>query len=292
MSKIEKRQLRLTQQQSIEAAKRAREKAARRAEKAMARQQQIEAQAPDMGDGIERTGPVDCACLIHSNGYTWDYVEKLYNMLSRNISRGIRFHVYTEHDRSVPPHMIKHNLETIDPLWHGPRKSWWYKIQLFNQQHHAGPLLYFDLDTVVVNRLDWIPLLNLRYMWAPKDYRSLWRPTHLGINSSVMWFDTRRFAHVWDDFKLKDFGLIRRTFHGDQDYISDAINPNVIRHFLPNNVMSYRWQVHDGGIDFRTRLPLAPGAGTLVDYRTSVLVFHGSPKPHETDDPVIKNFWQ
>lgn len=288
MNKLEKRQLRETQAKLRDDAIRANEKAHRRAEKAMRREH---AESQDISDGIDRSGPVDCACLIHSNGYSWDYVEKLYNGLSRNLSRGIRFHVYTEHDRSVPPHMIKHSLLEWDNV-SGPRKSWWYKLQLFNSQHFAGPLLYFDLDTVIVNNIDWIPQLNTKFLWAPKDYRSLWRPTHTGINSSVMWWDTRRFDWVWGDFTFKNLGMLMKQHHGDQDYISEVIHQNQIRYFLPNNVMSWRWQVKDGGMNFKNRLYLAPGAGTVIDHRTSVLVFHGSPKPHEANDPIIANFWQ
>ena len=97
----------------------------------------------------------DCACVIHGSGYDWQYVEKLYNMLTRNLQGSIRFHVYTEASRSVPPHMIKHQL-TEWPGIGGPRRSWWYKMQLFNQHHHQGNLLYFDLDCVIVADLQWL----------------------------------------------------------------------------------------------------------------------------------------
>jgi hypothetical protein len=53
-------------------------------------------------------GITDCACVIHGTGYDWQYVDKLYNMLTRHLPQGIRFHVYTEEHRSVPSHMIKH----------------------------------------------------------------------------------------------------------------------------------------------------------------------------------------
>ena len=53
----------------------------------------------------------DCACVIHSSGYDWIYVERLHNMLNRWMPGGARLHVFTEHDRSVPPHMVKHVLE-------------------------------------------------------------------------------------------------------------------------------------------------------------------------------------
>ena len=286
MNKLQKRELRRTQEQVRQDQARANEKALRKAEKAARRQEQELVEADD----IDRTGPVDVACLIHSNGYEWAYVEKLYNMVSRNLSRPIRFHVYTEESRSVPAPMIKHAL-TEWPGLAGPKKSWWYKLQLFNTDHHSGPLLYFDLDTVIVNNIDWIPNLHTKFFWAPKDYRHLWRPNHVGVNSSVMWWDTRRFDFVWKDFKVKDLNHVTRQHQGDQDYISEVISTNETRYFLPMNVMSWRWQVKDGGMNFRTRVYLAPNTGTSIDYRTSVLVFHGHPKPHEVADPVIHNFW-
>ena len=54
---------------------------------------------------------IDCACVIHGSTYNWQYVERLYNMITRNIDRPVHMHVYTEHDRSVPPHMTKHILD-------------------------------------------------------------------------------------------------------------------------------------------------------------------------------------
>ena len=105
------------------------------------------------------TGPIDCACVIHGDAYSWTYVERLYNMLSRHVTPGIRLHVYTEADRSVPAPMIKHAL--TDWSISGPRRAWWYKMQLFNTQHHAGPLLYFDLDTVIVRNIDSVSYTHL-----------------------------------------------------------------------------------------------------------------------------------
>jgi hypothetical protein len=59
---------------------------------------------------ISTDGVTDCACVIHSTGYSWDYVERLYRMLTRALPGGIRMHVYTEESRPVPAHMIKHVL--------------------------------------------------------------------------------------------------------------------------------------------------------------------------------------
>jgi hypothetical protein len=126
-------------------------------------------------------GRIDCACVIHGSGYDWQYVEKLYNMLSRNLSAEVRLHVYTEHDRSVPPHMVKHILE--DWGISGPKRSWWYKMQLFNPAHFTGNLLYFDLDVVIANQLNWVRELSTDYLWTIRDFRYLQRRDTVTMNS-------------------------------------------------------------------------------------------------------------
>jgi len=233
---------------------------------------------------------IDCACVIHGDAYSWQYVERLYNMLSRHITPAIRLHVYTEADRPVPAPMIKHELTewTIGR----PGRNWWYKMQLFNTAHHAGPLLYFDLDTVIVGNLDWIWQQPTEYFWAIRDFKYLWKPTHVGLNSSVMWWDTQRYQHVWDLFVQQDLDQVVQTYHGDQDYISATIPENQRRMFDTRRVQSWRWQSLDGGYNFQRRQHATPGTGTQFPDTTSILVFHGNPKPENLQDPVILQHWQ
>jgi hypothetical protein len=238
---------------------------------------------PKSGNGI------DCACVIHGKAYDWTYVLKLYNMLLRNSGTWIRLHVYTEADRPVPEPFIKHSLIEWKNL--GTKKDWWYKMQLFNSEHFRGPLLYFDLDTVIVGNIDWITELSTQYFWSIKDFKHLWRPTHRGFNSSVMWWDTAKFDWVWQQFQETDISQTIRYYHGDQDYISELIDHQKGRHFDPSRIKSWRWQCLHGGYDFRRRRYVTPGTGSLIPPDTSVLIFHGHPKPSETNDPVVVQNW-
>ena len=238
-------------------------------------------------------GPVDCACVIHGDGYDWTYVDRLYNMLNRHLSRGVRLHVYTEPSRSVPEPMIKHNLIEW-PGISGRKQSWWYKMQLFNTQHHQGPLLYFDLDTVIVDNLDWITHLSPVFFWTLQDFKSIWRPEQQNINSSVMYWNTVHWEHIWQKFdQLGAARVLSMHKHGgDQEYLNTVI-PMQKRMFIdPRKIVSWRWSALDGGINVKTRTYFRPGQGTRIDTGTSVLVFHGDPKPHEVDDVVIKQHWR
>ena len=234
---------------------------------------------------------VNCACVIHGNLYDWIYVERLYNMLKANCSREIILHVFTEPSRAVPEPFVKHNLEEW-PGIAGPKKSWWYKMQMFDPRHNLGRILYLDLDTVITRNIDSMWELTNQYFWAIRDFKHLWRPTWNGINSSVMIWDTQKFAWIWDDFHSKNINATVKIFHGDQDYLNTVLDDKNRRFFDIELVKSWRWQCKDGGLDMKTRLYNSLNSGTVVDHKTAIMVFHGRPKPHDIQDLVVDKYWK
>lgn len=234
---------------------------------------------------------IDCACVIHGNAYDWIYVERLFNMLTRHMSQKIRFHVYTENERPVPAPMIKHVL----PAWGicGPKQSWWYKMKLFDSSEHAGPLLYFDLDTVIVNNINWICELPTNWFWSVRDFKYLWRPTHYSVNSSIMWWDTQKFDYVWKYFQTQNLQQIIKKYRGDQDYITNTVKTQDVRYLDSERIRSWRWECLTGGNhNFKRRIHQFADAITTIPQNTDVMIFHGSPKPSELQDPVILQHWK
>lgn len=238
---------------------------------------------------IELT-PLDCACVIHGDAYSWQYVDNLYHMLCRNLTRPVRMHVYTEHEREVTSPYIKHALK--DWRISGPRQSWWYKMQLFNPKLHNGPMLYFDLDVVITRNIDWMWKLPLENFWAVRDFKYLWRETFYGINSSIMWFDNSRYSWIWEKFRHEDLQRNIKRFRGDQDYLTEVLTTDQIRFFNPEYIQSYRWQSVGGGYDFNKRIYRQPTLPTQLTENTCVMIFHGKPKPGEVSDPLVKHYWQ
>ena len=232
---------------------------------------------------------VDCACVIHSDGYDWQYVERLYNMVSRNLSQPVRFHVYTEAHRPVPDYMIKHVL-TEWPGVGGAKQSWWYKMQLFDSAHFAGQLLYFDLDVMITSNLNWILSLPQRNFYAIHDFKRLWKSSSRTINSSVMYFDTREYHYVWHQFQQQPLGTVMANYKGDQDFITEAVEARHLRYFELDRILSWRWQVVNDGFRQR-RPPTRTSAAIKIPETASIIVFHGDPKPHCIDDPVVKKHW-
>ena len=234
--------------------------------------------------------PVDCACVIHGDQYSWQYVENLYHMLQRNLTSPIRLHVFTEPGRAVPAWAIHHPLE-LWPGIEGRKKAWWYKMQLFNPDHGISRLLYFDLDIAIVKNIDWVVQLDPTYFWAIRDFLHIWKPSWVGINSSMMYWDCDQFSYLWKQFRQQTLMDIMKKYSGDQDWISAHLNPAQLKYFDSDTVKSWRWQILDGGIDPGTGKYISPGTGSNIAPPTSVVVFHGNPKPQEIQDPAIAQLW-
>lgn len=234
---------------------------------------------------------LDIACVIHGDVYDFVYVEKLYSMLQRHLTGPWRFHVMTEGSRSVPKHMIKHELTEWSGV-SGRRSAWWYKLQLFRPENKFAQVLYLDLDTVIVNDLDWILELDPSFFWGLRDFRYIWRPRWCVMNSSLMYFDSDKFSWIWEEFQAQELETLRRHYPGDQDYLTKIIDPSELKFVDTHRAQSWRWQIVDGGIDARTRKSLAPGQGAVIPTDTSVIVCHGSPKPHQITDSAVIMHWR
>jgi hypothetical protein len=165
-------------------------------------------------------------------------------------------------------------------------------MQLFNAQHFDGDLLYFDLDVVIANHLDWVLDHPTDYFWTIRDFKYLQRRDSVSINSSMMWFNVEKFSWVWQQFGQQDLNTVVKTYPGDQDYLNAVLNVNQRRFFDDGFFESFRWQCLDGGFDFARRKHRRPGTGVKIEPGTSVVVFHGRPKPVEVQDPVIQKLWQ
>jgi hypothetical protein len=70
-----------------------------------------------------------------------------------------------------------------------------------------------------------------------------------------------------------------------------AISDSHRRYMDSERVKSWRWQCLDGGYNFSNRMYRTPGSGTILPENTSVLIFHGNPKPHKLNDAVIQQHW-
>lgn len=143
----------------------------------------------------------------------------------------------------------------VRPLLH-KWQGWWSKIELFRE--FTGPTLYLDLDTVVIGRL---PAIGKKFTMLRDVYRSN------DFGSGVMSWAS---SHAWlyENFLRQPSYYINRyrtrRNWGDQGYMRDYLGH--VPELFGDEYRSYK-------VHCAERVP----AGTSVVY------FHGKPKPWEVE---------
>ncbi len=225
------------------------------------------------------------ACVCYGDKYAVEYVQKLYNMTKRNITKPFKFYVFTDH---VKMHkMVSKEINVVKfPMF--DLEGWWNKMQLFHPEVELpGTTLYFDLDVVITSNIDcffdYEPGHHFVGMNDFNPITGLW-------NSSIMRFKQSDVSnHMWAKF-IKDRGEWLKRFPGDQNLISFLIKDEPgalsVSTFPDSWTQSFKWYDRKGNRYSRQDMKYDHNGESLVT------VFHGQPNPHETDKEWIKSHWK
>jgi hypothetical protein len=230
---------------------------------------------------------VTVICVRFGNLYGRDYVEKLRNMVSRNLTVPYKFVCLTDDHHPIE------GVQTIYQPNAGYRKGWWHKVHMFDPfLPVSGRLLYFDLDVVIHGNID---KLVQSYNTEFVGIRDFNRKFHSGwkyLNSSIMTWIHGTQSEVWLQFQ-KDPNVAQK-FMGDQDWIWKLCKDK-IKFFPEEWIQSYKWEI-------RSRNDLSQHQGKrkfkIDDHQIrpnpdcSVCVFHGEPKPQDVKDQFIVDNWR
>lgn len=185
---------------------------------------------------------------IYKDGYNAEDVLRLKNMVQDSISVPYRFVCFS--DVEVPCDRI--------PLKNG-WSGWWSKVELFSEVFD-GPVLYFDLDTVICGSLDDIATHPHRFTML-RDFG--WKEV---ANSGVMAW-SGDYTAIYEKFKEDPKSHMKKYLRppklGDQAYIFETQNPiELFQDVFPGQIVSYKKD--------------CVGKPRPADVR--VVCFHGEPK--------------
>ena len=216
--------------------------------------------------------PVTVACVLKSGGkdYTLDYVIKLRNMVARHSTVPHKFVCLSD---------VKFDVVDVERI---PLTSnlpgWWSKLELFKTKFASTEyVVYFDLDTVLVNNIDDILLTKTNFAalggWLPGSNRDSKENFGSGM---MIWNNDVDYSFLHDEYSTK-----QAYRHGDQEYIVNTL----IAHAVPYDTL----QEITAGIYSYKRNCLA---AIPVDAR--VICFHGRPRPSEAIKTVqwLKSYWR
>ena len=187
-----------------------------------------------------------CVCL--GDKYPSDYVYRLKNMVERHLTIPHEFKCVTDRDID--------GVDCVPPLTDWP-PSWWHKLTLFEMA--TGPSIYFDLDVVIVDSINYLENYANETLSAPANWG---QSGHGGVQSSVMAWSGR-----WNKpFHVFDYDKDSKRLWGDQEFLTELVGDAFVK--IPY-VCSYKYHC-------RARLP----------EDASVVCFHGKP-----DYPEVKDGW-
>jgi hypothetical protein len=226
-------------------------------------------------------------CLKWGTKYSAEYVNKLYNMVQRNLTVDYEFVCFTENAEGIDKHI------TIKPLPQLPVTGWWFKPWFFsNELPIQGTLLYLDLDLIVFKNIDKF------FQYEPnkdfliiRDFNRHVRGTWDRVNSSVFRLKIGSKLSEYHDFVQHRTNYVKR-FQGDQDWMYRHCKPY---DYWPDEwAQSYKWEMRG-----REHLTVVNGvrnfkeAGVpVIKSNTSIAVFHGKPDIHDAVDSWPRENWK
>ena len=214
------------------------------------------------------------------------HIKQIYNNLGQNCT-DFRLTIFTDQHVDLP------GVRTVRlpdwPISQDPRKLWWYKIAVFQPYDWSGPVLYMDLDTIIIRNIDKFWDYEPDKFCICQDFNRQFLPDYPVSNSSIMRFTPSTVADLYLKF-VENPEKIIRSYRGDQDFITDYFKKRTDSVWWPRNwAMSYKWEILHGGTRVGgpdVKYPedyLQPNEKHVVPKDCSIVVFHGTPDPYETN---------
>lgn len=191
--------------------------------------------------------------VLRSGGeYKPEHVHKIWRMCQKHLPD---YHFMCLSDTEAvecPMIPLTHN-------WPG----WWSKMELFSL---PGPILYFDLDTIITGDCsEWLEAIEHEQFAILRDvYRGKNNP-HAMQSSVMYWSGDMRY--LYEQFKARpDFS----NPGGDQAYLEENLleNPCYLQD-MTDSIISYK-------ADYKTN--------PKKFWDASVIFFHGKPRPWGQND--------
>lgn len=130
---------------------------------------------------------LNVACVLRAGGkvgYDATWVDKLHSMLKRNIT--MPFKMVCLSDVPVNCHQVP--LDSVGP-------GYWAKLQLFRPGLFDGPVLFFDLDTVICNNLD----AMIDSLLQQNNF-VMWHDDWYNLSSSAIMYWNGDYSHIYTEY--------------------------------------------------------------------------------------------
>ncbi len=215
---------------------------------------------------------VNVICMKWGNKYSPEYVNKLYHMVKRNLSKKFRFVCFTDDKDGIIPEVEIQDIPKIYlPEIH--KDSPWRKLLVFSKNFGglSGKTMFLDLDVVIVDKIDCF------FDFSGDDFTIIenWTQKGRGIgNSSVYVLEMNKYNDVFDNFVGNEDKIVNQ-YDNEQIYLSKFIGN--IKYWPEEWCKSFKCHCLPGGPFGLLNWFKAP----ILPKGSKIIVFHGNPKPED-----------
>lgn len=214
------------------------------------------------------------ACVLRTGGdFEVSWVEALERACFDQITEPHRFICLTD----SPEALLAASSTWIEwtPLWNA-WPGWWSKIELWRPGlfPEGDPVLYFDLDTIVVRDVTHLSRTIDCDLILLRDFYRLQK----GWGTGIMGWTGGQLGQIYKTFEADSRTFISK-YRSDQDFIKMLLPPSWIRFWqdeFPEHIVSYKIHCEERGV-------FPPTA--------HVICFHGKPRPTEVHGDWVQKFW-
>jgi hypothetical protein len=212
---------------------------------------------------------VNILCMKWGDKFSPDYVNKLYGMVSRNLTLPFRFVCLTDDPQGLNPKVECFPLPDLS-LPEGLPERGWNKLSSFSKDLYGiqGKVLFLDLDVLIVGSLDdFFGLSEGFYI-----IRDFIRKDGTG-NSSVYLFDAGKYDDILTYFR-ENANSIRKKHRNEQEFLSHYLIANRSLNYWPSKwCQSFKYHCLPGGVIGSWFKP------SVLPVDARIIVFHGKPSP-------------
>ena len=233
-------------------------------------------------------------CIKWGDKFSAEYVNRLYAMVSRNLSSPFRFVCFTENSAGIRDEVEIQSLPELELPAGAPERGW-RKLTVFKKDFGglSGTTLFLDLDVVIVGSLDDFFSYFGDFLIA-HDKKNPNKPEG---NSSIFRFEIGQYPQILQYFE-QNSALVKSQVRHEQAYLSREMHKLGKLEYWPDEwVPSFKYRCCPSWLKSWLQAPSIPAGA-------KVILFHGLPNPpeaikgisgkwyrHIKPSPWIKDYW-
>ena len=240
-------------------------------------------------------------CMKWGTKYGAEYVNRLYNMVKRNLTLDFQMVCLTDDETGINPDIKCYPIPELDLPSNLPERGW-KKLTTFKPELYdlKGTALFLDIDIVIVDNIDCFFTHQAEHDDSVMIIRDWKKPWRMVGNSSVYRFKVGQntYPNLLSNFE-KNFTTISKQVRHEQAYLSNYLREHHHLEYWDSSwCVSFKYHCI-------APMPLSFIKAPSLPADAKIVIFHGDVNPpdaieggggkwyrHVKPSPWLEKYWQ